>query len=287
MYVLSGTDLRELRKIPMSGPAEEVRSYKNKSGVHPIVVNPNLRIFEVSPVGHKVAAIWGAGFSSGQVEVYDLDSGEQLNEWNTGDRRVGIYPPKALQWEANGLRFVIAAPNAFPCMEPGNQPDLFVVDALTGTIPVEMTTGLLVGGIAVTPDDRVWAVDFDCLGVFVNHAPKMKVFDLHTGKRLRELTGRGSGVRFAVSASGNGNRVAAYSGKMKAHFDWGDMVPFDETIDRTFTVWNANSYEAILTSQDVTDPRQQQNLTLREPILRISMKGGFVLFGQNIYELPN
>ncbi len=223
---------------------------------------------------------------SSQVEVYDLDSGEQLNEWNTGDRRVGIFAPKALQWEANGLRFVIAAPNSFPCMEPGNQPDLFVVDALTGAISVEMTTGLLVGGIAVTPDDRVWAVDFDCLGVFVNHAPKMKVFDLHTGKRLRELSGRGSGVRYAVSASGNGNRVAAYTGKMKAGFDWGDMVPFDEAIDRTFTVWNANSYEAILTSQDVTDPRRQ-NMALLDPTLRISFKGGFVLFGQNIYELPN
>ncbi len=60
MYVLSGTDLRELRKIPMSGPAEEVRSYKDKSGVHPFVIKPNLQIFEVSPVGHKVAAIWDA-----------------------------------------------------------------------------------------------------------------------------------------------------------------------------------------------------------------------------------
>jgi hypothetical protein len=143
------------------------------------------------------------------------------------------------------------------------------------------------GGIAVASDDRVWVVDSNCLGVFENHAPKMRVFDLHTGKRVNQLAGRGTGVRNYVSASGTGDRVVAFTGKVKVHFDWGDLVPLPATVDRTFSVWNSHTYEPIVTSQDVpipTEHRSSKSMRVYSD-LRISSKGGFVLFGPTIFEL--
>ena len=103
----------------------------------------------------------------------------------------------------------MAVPNVFPCGRPLDTPDVFVVDPASGVIEIKQSTGLLVGDVAVTVDGRVFAVDYDCVGVFVDHDPKLRVFDLRTGKKVKELSGRGTGVRYAVSASRKGNRVAA------------------------------------------------------------------------------
>ena len=136
---------------------------------------------------------------------------------------LGWNNPKAIAWESDGQHLVLAVPNAIPCQPAGEVPDVFVVEPLSGTVSQKLTTGLLIGDLAVTPDNRVLAVDYDCLGVAVNHHPKMRVFDLGTGKLVKELSGRSSGVRYSVSASRNGDRAVAYTGKMKVLFDWGDM----------------------------------------------------------------
>jgi hypothetical protein len=48
------------------------------------------------------------------------------------------------------------------------------------------------------------------MGVFTNRNPKLKVFDLITGKHLRDVSGRGAGVRYLVSASADGSRFLAF-----------------------------------------------------------------------------
>ena len=137
------------------------------------------------------------------------------------------------------------------CQPAGDVPDVFVVEPLSGTVSQKLTTGLLIGDLAVTPDNRVLAVDYDCLGVAVNHHPKMRVFDLGTGKLVKELSGRSSGVRYSVSASRNGDRAVAYTGKMKVLFDWEYMAPMDSYIDHTFSVWNLKNYTGQVTSQNL------------------------------------
>jgi hypothetical protein len=287
LYVLSGIDLHEIRRIQLDGPPGVARSYKSrKTGIHSFVEKSNLSILELSPVGHKAAVVWTGDYPlSGQVELYDLDSGSQLSQWNTRDRELGVLQPRALAWMPNGRQFVLAIPNEFACSSPGSGSDLFVVDATSGTIQMKFRSGLLVGDIAVTRDGRVWAADSACVGVFKNHNPKLKVFDIHTGKRVRELSVRDSGVRYAVTASRNGDRVAAYTGKIKVDFDWSDMVSYGVPVAETFSVWNANNYEPLVTSQNLTRPRQE--IFSGRPPLRTSPNGNFVLFGKTIYELPD
>jgi hypothetical protein len=160
-------------------------------------------------------------------------------------------------------------------------PDVFAFALPAGDLKAKLTTGLLVGDIAVTADNHVFAVDHNCMTVFKDHNPKMKVFDLGTGKHLRNIAGRDTGVRYAVAASRDGERVIAWTGKLKINFDWVDFVANDETVDRTFSVWNSRNYEAVATSQNIPG--------LDPSTLRISSRGNYVLScgrGPAIYELP-
>jgi WD40 repeat protein len=219
------------------------------------------------------------------MDVVDFDSAEQT-VWDTREHGLGLMNPKAVSWTSDGEHLVVAVPNVSPCERPSDTPDVFVVDPMSGALENKLCTGLLVGDIAVTADGRLFAVDHDCVGVFVNHDPKLRVFDLRTGKKVKELSGRGTGVRYAASASRDGNRVAAYTGIVKAGFDWGDMVPFDKHIDTTFSVWNLSNYELLITSQNLTEGTLGRFRVAGQIPLRMSPKGEFVLQGGAIYGLP-
>jgi len=285
LYVLRADDLQEIRRISITGPPAEARTYKGKHGVHNFTIDSEVTSLELSPARHEVVAVWVRGLSSSWIDVVDFDSTTQT-VWNTRERGLGWMNPKAVSWTSDGEHLVVAVPNVFPCGRPLDTPDVFVVDPASAVIENKLSTGLLVGDIAVTPDGRLFAVDNDCVGVFVDHDPKLRVFDLRTGKKLKELSGRGTGVRYAVSASRNGNRVAAFTGIVKAGFDWGDMVPFDKRIDTTFSVWNISNFELPVTSQNLPARTSGRFRVAVQIPLRMSPKGGFVLQGGAIYELP-
>ena len=101
-----------------------------------------------------------------------------------------------------------------------------------------------------------------------------------------ELSGRGGGVRYEVSASRTGARAVADTGIVKAKFDWGDMIPFDAHVDSTFSVWNLKTYEGVATSQNLAKEIRRHVKGAGQVRLRMSPSGGFVLKGSNIYELP-
>ncbi len=275
IHVLRATDLFELRTIPLVGPGNVTRTIHGKS----VVFMPRVTSSEISPSGNSVAVLWVSELIYGEIQLYDLSTGTNTLSWNTPIGWVTF--TEGLVWHPNGKLLLIPIPNEPPCLSPNNQPDVFAFDAQTGALKYKFTTGLLTDSIAVTADNRVLAVDGDCLGVFKNHNPKLKVFDLVTGKHLRDVSGRGTGVRYLVSASPDGTRFLAFTGKMKTKFDWGDLVPLDFVVDRTFSVWSLTNYEGIVTSQDL------QGLNART--LRLSSKGRYaVSTGKSsaVYELP-
>jgi WD40 repeat protein len=285
LYVLRADDLQEIKRLSMTGPPGEARTYKGKHGVHNFTIDSEVTSLELSPIRHEVAVVWARGFSSSWIDVVDFDSAKQT-AWDTRERGLGSMNPKAVSWTSDGEHLVAAVPNVFACGRPSHSPDVFVVDPASGAIENKLSTGLLVGDIAVTADGRLFAVDYDCVGVFADHDPKLRVFDLRTGKKVKELSGRGTGVRYAVSVSRNGNRLVAYTGIVKAGFDWSDMVSFGKHIDATVSVWNISNYEAQVTSQDLPDRTSGRFRVAGQIPLRISPKGGFVLQGRAIYELP-
>lgn len=276
IHVLRASDLTELRAFPLYVPDNLTRTIPSGRTV---VHEPSVRAMELSPSGEVVAVLWVSEMLHGRIQLYDLSSGNNALTWDTPQGWVSF--TRGLVWHPDGKLLLIAIPNQTPCLSPGNEPDVFAFDAETGAIKHKFTTGLLTESIAVTADNRVLAVDSDCLGVFRNHDPKLKVFDLITGRHLRDVSGRGTGVRYLVATSADGSRFLAFTGKMKTKFDWGDFVPRDVVIDRTFSVWSLSNYEGIVTSQNIQK--------LSAWALRLSSKGRYaVSYGKAsfVYELP-
>ena len=284
LYVLDAHNLHAKQVFPIKVPGDSIRSFEFKSRTYFSRQKPRLTILELSPLSHVAALVWTRDFFS-QVELYDLETGKELVAWKPRAQGVGIYPPSALAWEHDGKHLVVAAPNSYPCFSPGTSPDVFEVDPLSGRIEASLTSGLLIGDIAVTADGRVWVVDRECVGVLTNHAPKLRVFDLHTGKRLKQIDGRGTGVRYSVSASQDGNEIAAFTGRVSYTFDWGDMVAWDRLVDNAFSVWNSNNYAGIVTCERPPRPMQLAQVVIG-PVLRLSAHGSLALFNGRIYELP-
>ena len=262
IHVLHAANMKELHSFQLSAPKEF-----------------RVRAMEVSPTGDLVAVLWVTEMLHGRVDIYDLASGATVQSWDTPLGWIEF--TRGLAWHPNGKLLFLAIPNAPPCTAPTNQPDVFAFDVMTGAIKQKFTTGLLTGSIAVSVDGRVLAVDENCLGVFANHDPKLRVFELSTGKRIREVSGRGSGVRYSVSISADGSRFLAFTGKVKMKFDWSDAVPQDVRVDGTFSVWSLSNYEGVVTSQDLPGLNAQG--------LRLSPKGGFAVSvgkASFVYELP-
>ena len=263
ILVLRTRDLVKVQSFQLSAPDEVARTSAGKV----LASKPAVRAMEVSPRGDVAAILWVTDMLHGRVDIYDLSSGTVVKTWDTPAGWVEF--TRGLSWHPDATLLLVAIPNAMPCMSPGNQPDFFAFDAATGAIKQKFTTGLLTGSIAVSADGRVLAVDENCLGVFANHDPKLRVFDLSTGKRIREVSGRGAGVRYSVSISADGSRFLAFTGKVKMKFDWSDAVPQDVRVDGTFSVWNLSNYEGVVTSQNLPGLNAQG--------LRLSPKGGYAV----------
>jgi WD40 repeat protein len=274
ILVLRVPDLTQISSFPITYPIDMERTSRLAPTEKPFVEG-----MELSPNGERVAVFWmSQSRMDGKIQIYDLTSGKKQVDWDTPERHISF--TKGFVWNPDGKSILIAIPNEDPCSSPGHRPDVFVFDAQTGETIKTLTSGLLTGSVAVSSDQRVLAVDLNCLGVFTNHDPKLKVFDLQTGKHLRDVSGP-AGVRYRVSASADGTRFLAFTGKMKVVFDWSDGVPYGQIVDEKFTVWNLGTYEEIATSQNIPG--------LKNSEIRLSAKGKYAIsYGKAsfVYELP-
>jgi WD40 repeat protein len=264
LYVLSSNDLSLLRATPISAPSNTAE-------------RPRIWAFELSPRG-VAAVLWVTGTLYGTIALHDYASGKFLRSWETPQAWIGF--TRGMAWDRDGKLLLVAIPDNPPCGSPGDGPDVFAFDVDSGAIKQKFRTGLTTGSIAVT-GDRVLAVDENCVHVFTNHHPDLRVFEMSTGGKIGKVSGRGAGVRYRVSASANGNRFLAFTGIMTMNFDWSDGVPMDRTIDETFTIWNAADFSGVATSQNIPG--------LKSSDLRISAKGAYaVSYGEAsfVYELP-
>ncbi len=277
IHVLRARDLTEISAIRLSAPDEVTQTF----GHHTVMEKPKIDWMEVSPNGDLTAVLWvrGMSYTYIEVQVYALASGQIVLSKSTPEGWLGSI--KGLVWDPDGKRVLTVIKSVFPCGPSGCPPDVYALDVQSGTLRPLVTTELLPGSIAVSADGRLLVVDANRLGVLTNRNPKLKVFDLASGKLLREIPGRGTGVRYKVGVSADGSRFIAFTGKMTTKFDWLDFVAFDVVVDETFSVWSLKDYAGIVTSQNIRG--------LRASEIRLSAKGTYAFsYGKAsfVYELP-
>jgi hypothetical protein len=289
--VLRANDLSEVKSITVEGPPSVRRTYHfKKMSAQTITYRSEVGAFELSPTGTLLAMLWTRGFEFyGRMDIYDISSGQQVGTWEIPYRSVSYLHDSGLAWSSNSHTIFLAAPNSVPCMAPGTSPDVFGFDARTGTIKTAITTGLLVGDIAVTPTGQLLAVDSDCVGLLTNHHPKLRVFDLKTNKHARDVRAEKSGVRWTVSVSRNGQRAAAWTSDVRCKFDWLDMACYGTTVSPVFTVWRLPDFSVVARSPAVSTGVSAWNPTGTRGALRISSTGHYLLmYGPrgSVFELP-
>jgi hypothetical protein len=216
---------------------------------------------EISPK-HVIAVLSVDDMLHGTIQLYDLFTGLMLREWRLPQGWVEFDRDRGIAWNGDGALLAVAVPNETPCNGPTNEPDVFIYEAASGYLIQRIHTGLLVGGIAIA-DGHLLAVDENCFGVFKNHHPKLRMFDLKTGRHVKDITNGESGVRYVVAVSRDGTRFLAYTGKIDQRFDWGDGVPVQYTVYDAFTVWSAISYSELVSVQKIPDPVFPNSIDLR------------------------
>lgn len=267
IHVLRSQDLAEIRTISLSRPEDETQTVHGKAVVNIYDVHST----EISPDGNLLAVLWVArqmvGKLPGKVQLYDLATGVVVATWNTPTG--WLYYSGRLRWHPNGKLILIPIPNSEPCRYANHRPDVFAFDKQTGDVKYELTTGLQIGGIAVASDSRVLAVQTGCFQRSKSTGRLLEVFDLDTGKHLRNVSGRETGMLYSVSISADGNRFIAFTGNTKTKYDWLDGTSYGVTVDETFSVWNLTNYDEIVTSQNIPG--------LKDSELTLSSTGKYAL----------
>jgi len=275
IHLVRSSDLSESRAVQLVKPADVTEILHGKT----FVTQSEIYSMELSPTGEVAAVLWvRKGKQYGKVRLYDLSTGAITASWDTPK---GWISGAGLVWHPNGGLLLINIPYEQPCLNARNHPDVFALDAQTGALKREITTGLQVGEFAVSPDGRVLAVQTGCFQLTKNQDPQLRVFDLNTGKQVRNVSGREAGVRYSVSVSADGNRFLAFTGEVKIKFDWLDLTAYGHPFDETFSVWSLANYDGIVTSQPIQG--------LHASRLKLSSRGNFVLtYGRVsfVYELP-
>jgi hypothetical protein len=275
IHFLSFADLTEIRTIDLVKPDDLVRTTHTNAFTYQF----ETRSMALSPSGDVIEVFWTVELKYGRIQLYDFSAGKLLRSWETPEGWAAY--SKGPIWHPNGKKLLVAMPNQIPCRYANKQPDVFAFDAETGQLQKEFTSGLQISAIATSMDNRIFAVQDNCFQLIKNRDPDLRVFDLDTGKLLRGIAGRGTGVHYSISVSDAGNRLLAFTGNLKTKFDVLDATTYGETVDETFSVWNLKNYEGIVTSQNVPG--------LRHSELKLSSKGNYALsYGKAsfVYELP-
>ena len=274
IFVLRATDLAQLLTVSLDGPGVVTQNFHGFTTDSKTFVSS----IELSPDGGTLAVFWASELTFGRIDLFELSSGRKTLSWETPEGWSGS--TNGLHWHPNGKLLLIAIPNATSCQSSHYMADVFAFNVRTGAIEYELKTGIPAPRIAVTADSRVLAVDGGCIDARIE--PKLRVFDLTSGKHLLNISAGGESIGYSVSASADGTRFLAFVAKVKRTFDWLDFVSDYETADRKFSVWNLTNYEGIVTSQNVPNTAHSE--------LRLSAKGRWAVSegkASLVYELPS
>jgi hypothetical protein len=263
IHILQSQDLTEMRNIPLLKPGDIAQTDHGKTRV----TGYYLHSAEISPSGNLLAVLWVASPKHGIVQLCDLATGKIVSSWVIPAGWLGY--AGSLKWHPSGTLILIPIPNSQPCLYATHQPDVFAFDVKTGDLRFQLTTGLQISNIAVAPDSRILAVQRGCFQLSKGAGRPLEIFDLNTGKRLQNISGRETGVLYSVSISADGSRIIAFTGKVKRKYDWLDATSYGVTVDETFSVWNLVNNDGIVTSQDVPG--------LRASDLKLSSSGKYAV----------
>ena len=229
LHVLRATDLEEVRTVQMQSHA-------------------NINAFEVSPTSHRVAISM-----SGDVRVYDLDSGEEIRSW-----RIDPYSEfkvsellqvhsqldgTGLAWRGDGGALAISVADNPPCLRGGGT--IYIFDPTSNRDSKTFRVPLLPASIAFGSGNNLYVASNTCGGYLTHWTLDLPIFDSASGRETGKILAGRVGFRGYMAISANKQILLAHADREKTTF-----AGFEDSLsitDEQWQVWDVSAGKLLLT----------------------------------------
>lgn len=229
LYVLRASDLEQVRTIK---------------------IQPQLNVtdLEVSPSGHRLAMRM-----SGDISLYDLDSGEEIRHWSVHQYAhfemwslLRVNPQLSgswLAWNEDGTALAMSVADNQPCLRGGGI--IYILNLTKSDAPKSFRVGLLPSAIAFGHGDNLYVASNTCGGYFSHWRLDLPILDAASGRETRKIPAAKVGIRNNIAISANRRFLLAYADLEKTTFEG-----FEDTLKiegAQWQVWDLETRKLILT----------------------------------------
>lgn len=229
LYLLRASDLEQMRTIKIQSQL-------------------NVTDLEMSPSGHRLAIR-----ISGDISLYDLDSGEEIRHWS-----VHQYPHfemwsllrvnrqlsgSWLTWNEDGTALAMSVADNQPCLRGGGT--IYILNLTKSDAPKSFRVGLLPSAIAFGHGDSLYVASNTCGGYFSHWRLDLPILDAASGRETRKIPAAKVGIRNNITISANRQFLLAYADLEKTTFEgFEDNLKIE---DVQWQVWDLETRKLILT----------------------------------------
>jgi hypothetical protein len=269
LYVLQSTDLKLTQKVGLPVPFPTGDKKKQ----------PYLPQLEIAPNGRWVEVLWKVGRENA-FSSYEIPSGGQ----NGGTWPFPEDDIAGFSLSEDGSSAIFSMGRAF-CSSQANTTGVMALDLRSGSSELLVSTDSMPSSPAILPGNEVAiTANRGCRNPDDKPDPELLVYSRKNNALV--YRGRTQDATGWILATPKSNRMVAYSGDWKRHFDWGDFTGWYYSPGReSFTVWESPTLQPIARSQNI--PK------LASCGVRISRSGRYIVTSgwrrdarYALYELP-
>jgi hypothetical protein len=228
LHVLRVTDLEEVQTVQIQSHA-------------------NINAFEVSPTSHRIAMCM-----SGDVRVYDLDSGEEIRSWKITSHSEFKMPEllqvhwqldtAGLAWRGDGGALAISVADNPPCLRGGGT--IYIFDITSNQGPKTFRVPLLSASVAFGTGNNLYVASNTCGGYLTHWTLDLPIFDSASGREKGKIQAGRVGFRGYMAISANKQILLAHADREKTTFAGGEDSL--SITDEQWQVWDLSAGKLVL-----------------------------------------
>jgi hypothetical protein len=221
--------------------AEEMRTVQ-------IPLHGNISALEVSPTAHRVAIRM-----SGDIRLYDLDSGNEIRSWLLNQKSefkiselLQVHPQldgPGLAWRADAGALAVSVADNLPCLRGGGT--IYIFDLTSTQVSKSFRVPLLPASIAFGTGNDLYVASNTCGGYFTHWTLDLAIFDSTSGREVGKIPSGNVGFRGYMAISGNKQILLAHADREKTTF-----AGFEDSLsitDEQWQVWDLRAGRLVLT----------------------------------------
>jgi hypothetical protein len=228
LHVLRATDLEAVRTVHIQSHA-------------------SINAFEISPTGHRAAVCM-----SGDIRVYDLDSGEEIQSWRinpSAEFRISELlqvhsqlDRPGLAWRGDGGALAVSVADNAPCLRGGGT--IYVFDPTSNQGLKTFRVPLLPASIAFGTGNSLYVASNTCGGYFTHWTLDLAIFDSTSGRETGKIPAGRVGFRGYMAISMNKQILLAHADRERT-----TVAGFEDTLsitDEQWQVWDLSALKLVL-----------------------------------------